>query len=242
MSYCKKKGIEPTVCYCLACEYCLPPAERIGGRMCENEIMDTDIKLNELKIDDMIEKKKMFMVYTLEIDALPTVVAIVDNGEVIGYSNEGDSDFNEPRSCQHFFDTKKEANEYIQERINALKEDKKKVTDVLSEIYSYMEDYSENEYSPIKLDDFLPILVSNHYKKIGEKKNQKTIKTLLKCVRTRCIEVSGCSVALDNIGYIEWDDRGCQKAIIYLLNGERISVEDYDEVQLLRQIFDHEER
>ena len=25
---------------CLACEYCLPPAERIGGRMCENEIMD----------------------------------------------------------------------------------------------------------------------------------------------------------------------------------------------------------
>lgn len=40
MSYCKKKGIEPTVCYCLACEYCLPPAERIGGRMCENEIMD----------------------------------------------------------------------------------------------------------------------------------------------------------------------------------------------------------
>ena len=40
MIYCKKKGIEPTVCYCLACEYCLPPAERIGGRMCENEIID----------------------------------------------------------------------------------------------------------------------------------------------------------------------------------------------------------
>ena len=242
MSYCKKKGIEPTVCYCLACEYCLPPAERIGGRMCENEIMDTDIKLNELKIDDMIEKKKMFMVYTLEIDALPTVVAIVDNGEVIGYSHEGDSDFNEPRSCEHFFDTKKEANEYIQERINALTEDKKKVTDVLSEVYSYMKDYSENEYSPIKLDDFLPIKVRYHYEKIGERKNQETIKTLLKCVRTRCIEVSGCSVALDNIGHIEWYDRGCQKIIIYLLNGERISVDDYDEVQLLRQIFDHEER
>ena len=38
MSYCKKKGIEPTVCDCLACEYCLPPSERIDGRMCENEI------------------------------------------------------------------------------------------------------------------------------------------------------------------------------------------------------------
>ena len=147
-----------------------------------------------------------------------------------------------PRRCERFFDTEKEANEYIQERINALKDDKKKVTDVLSEIYSYMDEYCENEDSPIQLDDFLPIVVSNHYEKIGESKNRKTIKTLLKCVRTRCIEVSGCSIALDNIGHIEWGDRGCQKTIIYLLNGERISVEDYDEVQLLRQIFDHEDR
>ena len=190
----------------------------------------------------MIEKKKMFMVYTLEVGALPTVVAVVDNGEVIGYSHEGDSDFNEPRRCERFFDTEKEANEYIQERINALKEDKKKVMDVLSEIYSYMDGYDENEDSPIKLDDFLPIVVSNHYEKIGEKKNKKTIKTLLKCVRTRCIEVNGCSVALDNIGHIEWGDRGCQKTTIYLLNGEHISVEDYDEVRLLRQIFDHEDK
>ena len=190
----------------------------------------------------MIEKKKMFIVWTLEIDALPPVVAVVDNGRVICYHHEGDSELHKPRRCERFFDTEKEANEYIQERINALKEDKKKVKDVLSEIYSYMDGYDENEDSPIKLDDFLPIVVSNHYEKIGEKKNQKTIKTLLKCVRTRCIEVSGCSVALDNIGHIEWGDLGRQKTIIYLLNGERISIEDYDEVQLLRQIFDHEDR
>ena len=42
MSYCKKKGIEPTVCDCLACEYCLPPSERIDGRMCENEVILTN--------------------------------------------------------------------------------------------------------------------------------------------------------------------------------------------------------
>ena len=198
--------------------------------------------MNELKIGDMIEKKKMFMVWTLEIGALPPVVAVVDNGRVICYHHEGDSELHKPRRCERFFDTEKEANEYIQERINALKDDKKKVTDVLSEIYSYMDEYCENEDSPIQLDDFLPIVVSNHYEEIGESKNRKTIKTLLKCVRTRCIEVSGCSVALDNIGHIEWGDRGCQKTIIYLLNGEHIDIFDYDEVQLLRQIFDHEDR
>lgn len=191
----------------------------------------------------MIEKKKMFMVWTLEIGELPPVLAIVDNGRVIGYFHEGDRELNEPRKCEHFFDTEKEANEYIQERTNALMEGKKKVTDVLGEIYSYMEDgYDENLDSPIKLDDFLPFGIRDHYEKIGGKKNRKTIGELLKCVRTRCIEVSGCSVALDNIGHIEWDNRDCQKIIIFLLNGERISVEDYDEVQLLRQIFDHEDR
>ena len=101
--------------------------------------------MNELKIGDMIEKKKMFVVWTLEIDALPPVVAIVDNGEVIGYFHEDDSELREPRRCERFFDTEKEANEYIQERINVLREYKKKVTDVLSEIYSYMDGYSENE-------------------------------------------------------------------------------------------------
>ena len=190
----------------------------------------------------MIEKKKMFMVWTLEIDALPTVEAIVDNGRVICYYYEGDSELNKTRRCEHFFDTEKEANEYIQQRINALKEDKKKVADVLSEIYSYMDGYDENEESPIKLDDFLPFGIRTHYEEIGERKNRKTIKALLKCVRTRCVEISGCSITLDNIGRIEWGSRGCLKATVYLLNGERISVEDYDEVRLLRQIFDHEDR
>ena len=190
----------------------------------------------------MIEKKKMFVVWTLKIDALPTVVAIVDNGRVMGYYDEGDRELNEPRRCEHFFDTEKEANEYIQQRINALKDDKKKVTDVLSEIYSYMDGYDENEESPIKLKDFLPSEVRHHYEEIGEGKNHETIKALLKCIRTRCIEVSGCSIALDNIGHIEWGDRGCQKTTIYLLNGQHISIEDYDEVLLLRQIFDHEDK
>jgi len=51
MSYCKKKGIEPTVCYCLACEYCLPPSERIGDRMCENEVTDKDGHIYENRAD-----------------------------------------------------------------------------------------------------------------------------------------------------------------------------------------------
>lgn len=42
MSYCKKFNIMPTIPYCLACKHCLPPSERIGGRMCENEVMDKE--------------------------------------------------------------------------------------------------------------------------------------------------------------------------------------------------------
>ena len=42
MSYCKKYGTTPSVAYCLACEHCLPPSERIDGRMCHDEVLDTD--------------------------------------------------------------------------------------------------------------------------------------------------------------------------------------------------------
>lgn len=42
MSNCKKYGITPSVAYCLACEHCLPPSERINGRMCPDEVLDTD--------------------------------------------------------------------------------------------------------------------------------------------------------------------------------------------------------
>ena len=42
MSNCKKYGIIPLECYCLECEYCLPPSERINGRMCHDEVLDTD--------------------------------------------------------------------------------------------------------------------------------------------------------------------------------------------------------
>ena len=37
MSYCKKFKIEPSVAQCLACEHCLPPGERVEGRMCPHE-------------------------------------------------------------------------------------------------------------------------------------------------------------------------------------------------------------
>lgn len=56
MSYCKKKRIEPTVCYCLACEYCLPPSERIGGRMCENEVIENERLKVELKHEKELNK------------------------------------------------------------------------------------------------------------------------------------------------------------------------------------------
>jgi hypothetical protein len=42
MSHCKKFNIDPSVVWCLACEHCLPPAERIEGRMCPYEQLDFD--------------------------------------------------------------------------------------------------------------------------------------------------------------------------------------------------------
>ena len=42
MSYCKKFKIDPSVAQCLACEHCLPPGERVEGRMCPHEEMQKE--------------------------------------------------------------------------------------------------------------------------------------------------------------------------------------------------------
>ena len=46
MSYCNKFKIEPSVAQCLACEHCLPPGERVEGRMCPHE----ELQKSEIKI------------------------------------------------------------------------------------------------------------------------------------------------------------------------------------------------
>lgn len=181
----------------------------------------------------MIEKKKMFMVWTLEENASAPVVAIVEDGRVLGYYHEGENRLEEPMLCDRFFDTKQEANGYIRQRIADLKEKKKIVTDVLEEIYSYMDGYEENKESPIRLDDFVPFGVQRKYRKEGEADTRFVTDRLLRCVRTGRLEIGGTDVPLTSIAQIEWE---CDP-VIYLAGGARIVVKGKKEGRLLKQIF-----
>lgn len=42
MSYCKKYEHRPSAVQCLLCEYCLPPNQRIDGKMCGYETTDEE--------------------------------------------------------------------------------------------------------------------------------------------------------------------------------------------------------
>lgn len=181
----------------------------------------------------MIEKKKMFMVWTLEEDALPPVVAIVEDGDVLGYYDEGDYELEKPKKCVRFFDTKQEANGYIRQRIADLKEMKEIVTEVLEEICSYVDEYGENKDSPIRLDDFVPSGVQCKYRKEGEANARFVTDRLLRCVRTGRLEIGGTDVPLTGIAQIEWE----RDPVVYLAGGARIIVKDKKEGRLLKQIF-----
>ena len=183
----------------------------------------------------MIEKRNMFMVWTLEEDALPPVVAIVENGRVIGYYHEGDRELNQPRQCEHFFDSEADANEYIRQRIAALKEAKKTVIETLKEIYSYQDGYDVNLDSPIKLEDFIPYSIQHLYKQKGSDNDK--IKRLIRCIRTGRIEMDGRDIRLDDVSYIEWG-QGCDNPELFLMGGERIVIKDYEDKHLLEKIFD----
>ena len=48
MNYCKRKNEPTDTVHCLNCEHCLPPGERMGGRMCRDEM--TVIELHGLLV------------------------------------------------------------------------------------------------------------------------------------------------------------------------------------------------
>ena len=42
-STCRRTGRSTDICLCLACEFCLPPAERWGGKMCNLDAKEYDV-------------------------------------------------------------------------------------------------------------------------------------------------------------------------------------------------------
>lgn len=57
MSYCKlNKAFVPEF-YCLACEHCLPPAERVNGRMCKYDTYNGEEEIEE-ELTTIKDKKK----------------------------------------------------------------------------------------------------------------------------------------------------------------------------------------
>lgn len=73
MSYCLLEKTETSAVSCLCCKHCLPPAERVNGRMCRYDTYNGEEEIEEeierirnfdymeewLKEDSLIRKRKV---------------------------------------------------------------------------------------------------------------------------------------------------------------------------------------
>lgn len=166
-------------------------------------------------------------------DTVCPVVAYVDNGRVVCYHNEGDSEICLVNKCEHFFDSKQQGEQYIRDRIEYLKRMSKDVKDVLSEVYEYERIYAGAEHA-VTLKDMIP---DGAVSLLQDKSEEKAlIRGLVNCLHSRTLEVAKHTIPLDSISHIEWQT--CYATVV-LHSGQRVVVSDIKEEKLLEAIFNH---
>lgn len=182
-----------------------------------------------------LEKKKMYMVWTLEPDSACTVYAYVENGKVVSYHLEGDGEIQAPQSHERFFNSLQEAESFMSERTKELKGMARGVREILSDLCMYQA--GNDGKMGVSLDDFIPYNVKEHYETEAKAKSKRLIKVLSSAARTRTIEVGGFTVNLDKVQMIEWSND--MRAAIWLDEGTRVMVDDYDEYKILENLYEH---
>lgn len=180
----------------------------------------------------MIEKRNKFMSYSLEADlsGVCEVCAYIEDGTVVAYHHPGDSEVCIPKRCENFFDTEKEAEDYIRTRIAELRKAKKEISKIIWEVYYYESNY-DCEHAVTLRDFCIPESPDK------ERKRKKQIEKMARCIRTRMIDIAGNTISLDDIERIEWG-RNASEPVVLLSNGDRIKVDDWEETQLLKLIYE----
>lgn len=181
----------------------------------------------------MTEKKEKFMTYSLESDlsGICPVCAYMDAGKVVAYHHPDDREIQLPKDCEHFFDSEDEAKEYIRTRIDELRKKIEEFQKIFWEIYGYEKSYSCDH--AVTLSDLC--IPGNEEK---EKEFKEKIKKLARCARTRMIDISGVTVPIGSIEFVDWGSR-TEKPVVVLHGGTRVKVDDYEEKKLLELIFEH---
>lgn len=186
-----------------------------------------------------IEKKTKYMVWTLEAGLSCLVDAYIENGEVAFYRHWDDSDVYTPNSYERFFDTQVEAEEYITNRIAELKGMAKEVRSILEEMDGWEDSYDGDQAcNAPRLADFIPDSVLKRYKREWDAKAYNMVRELIHCARDRAFEVAKCTVPMDSVSHISWNDIE-SKATIALHDGTSISVNEREDYNLLGALYGH---
>ena len=187
-----------------------------------------------------IERKRKYMVWVLEIGSACPVYAYMENGNVVAYHHEGDSEIEMPERFNRFFDTEDEADEYVTKRIAELKAKAKETKAILEELNEW-EDKYDNGAESVTLDDYIPYCVQNRYKTANDDHFNSIINALARCARDRVLEVADRSIPMDSISNIEWHDHEW-KATIVLHDGTRITTDENNGYNLLKKLYDHDRK
>lgn len=174
-----------------------------------------------------IEVKNMWLVYGFMAVSDRPYKTIIEDGKVVGYFDY-DNDFCYVRDYECLCDTKQEAQEYLQQRMEKIRQSAPDIKRTMEQVYL---DDGEN----FKIQDFLPDGMLKGFERYSQRKNMNiVIRRLAKAVRFRTIDVGNRSIPLNSIPLnsilqVQWTGSGASRdssVNLTLTNGERITVDD----------------
>ena len=170
----------------------------------------------------------MWLVYGCSSVSDRPLKTLIEDGEVLGYFEEGD-DFRHIRHYERMFDSKHEAEEYLDLLIEKIKKSAPDIKRTLELLY-----IDDDDNFDIK--DFVPREMLDGFERASQRKNMNAaILRLAKAVRSRSICIGNRSIPFDSILHVEWTGTGFStgsSVIITLTNGERIIVDRHNDIEM----------
>ena len=148
---------------------------------------------------ELFEKKKMWMA-TERLDFCEVDVLVSNEGNML-FQEDGEGYYT-PNSTVHFFDTKEEANAWLENQ----KADLKRRMPEIRHFIEVMEDIHPSEDFQFDREEYLGIYVASRLDGLREDNDccQKIIDILGKAIAENVLNINGVTVKLSNVKRIEW--------------------------------------
>lgn len=195
----------------------------------------------------MKDIKKMWMVTSDLNKFLIDALFDKDNGKVTHFRNNDEDDFYLSSDRNYFFSLEKEADEYIQQRLQFLKEKDEEVISLIEEMYFIEKENDAIKYKFKTLENMWVWCQDRGKERMEvQKENDRyanIVRRLCHALRSGYLNIDANTFQVKDVAQIKWfscgkDEKGKKESVqLTLSNGKVLDINKHTELEILKYIY-----